>query len=99
MTEAGLRKQVCWDSGLIVLASEATSVRAMSHVRQAQVWFLQVTTEGLAPLRQETPAESRHSWDPELSIPSRTPPRRLQDPGEIPSLKPRLKEEGQGLEY
>lgn len=99
MKEAGLRKQVCWDSGLILLASEATSVRAMSHVRQAQVWFLQVTPEGLAPLRQETPAESRHSWDPELSIPSRSPPSGLQDPGEIPSVKSRLKEEGQGLEY
>lgn len=39
---------------------------------------------------EKTPAESRHWWDPGLSIPSRTLPRRLLSPGEAP----RLKEEG-----
>ena len=61
MKEAGLRNQVCWDSGLIVPTLEATPVKMLSRSRQAQVWFLQVTIEGLTPPRQEeTPAESRH---------------------------------------
>lgn len=38
LEEAGLvRNQVCWDSRLSVPASEATSVRVLSHARQAQV--------------------------------------------------------------
>lgn len=99
--EAGLGNQVCWDSGLIVSASEAPSVRTLSYIRQAQVWFVQVTTEGLAPWRQEvTPVESRHGWDPELSILSGMQPSRLLYPAwGDPHLKPRFKEEGQGLEY
>lgn len=90
MKEAGLKNQVCWDSVLIVLASESTLVTVLSHTRQTQVWFLQATTNGLAPLRQsETPAESRHGWNPELSHGISSS--RLLHLGEAPSLKPRLK--------
>lgn len=67
----------------------------LSRARQAQVWFLQVTFEGLAPLRQEEkPAESKHWGSPVLSIPSGTLGSRLLCLGEIP--QPQAESQGRG---